>query len=64
MVFTVAEQIEALSKQITLVPGDIITTGTGAGCGRPKNKYMKAGDRVKITIEKLGTLNNKVTAGV
>jgi 2-keto-4-pentenoate hydratase/2-oxohepta-3-ene-1,7-dioic acid hydratase in catechol pathway len=64
MVFTVAEQIEALSKQITLVPGDVITTGTGAGCGRPKNKYMKSGDRVKITIEKLGTLNNRVTAGI
>jgi 2-keto-4-pentenoate hydratase/2-oxohepta-3-ene-1,7-dioic acid hydratase in catechol pathway len=64
MVFTVAEQIEALSKQVTLVPGDIITTGTGAGCGRPKGKYMKPGDTVKITIEGLGTLNNRVAQGV
>jgi len=64
MVFTVAEQIEALSKQITLSPGDIITTGTGAGCGRPKGKYMKPGDTVKISIEKLGTLNTKVAQGV
>jgi 2-keto-4-pentenoate hydratase/2-oxohepta-3-ene-1,7-dioic acid hydratase in catechol pathway len=63
MVFTVAEQIEALSKQVTLWPGDIITTGTGAGCGRPKGKYMKPGDTVKITIQGLGTLNNKVAAG-
>lgn len=63
MVFTVAEQIEALSKQQTLVPGDIITTGTGAGCGRPKGKYMKPGDTVTITIEKLGTLHNRVAAG-
>jgi 2-keto-4-pentenoate hydratase/2-oxohepta-3-ene-1,7-dioic acid hydratase in catechol pathway len=64
MVFSVAEQIEALSKQVTLVPGDIISTGTGAGCGRPKGKYMKPGDRVKITIEKVGTLNNRVAQGV
>ena len=63
MVFTVAEQIEALSKQITLVPGDVITTGTGAGCGRPKGKFMKPGDQVKIAIEKLGTLNTRVVAG-
>jgi 2-keto-4-pentenoate hydratase/2-oxohepta-3-ene-1,7-dioic acid hydratase in catechol pathway len=63
MVFTVAEQIEALSKQITLEPGDVITTGTGAGCGRPKGKFMKPGDTVKITIEKLGSLHNKVAQG-
>jgi 2-keto-4-pentenoate hydratase/2-oxohepta-3-ene-1,7-dioic acid hydratase in catechol pathway len=63
MVFTVAEQIEALSKQITLVPGDVITTGTGAGCGRPKGKYMKPGDTVKIAIEGLGTLHNRVAKG-
>jgi 2-keto-4-pentenoate hydratase/2-oxohepta-3-ene-1,7-dioic acid hydratase in catechol pathway len=63
MVFSVAEQIEALSKQITLVPGDVITTGTGAGCGRPKGKYMKPGDTVKITIEGLGTLRNRVAQG-
>jgi 2-keto-4-pentenoate hydratase/2-oxohepta-3-ene-1,7-dioic acid hydratase in catechol pathway len=63
MVFSVAEQIEALSKQVTLWPGDIITTGTGAGCGRPKGKYMKPGDTVKITIQGLGTLNNKVAQG-
>ena len=64
MVFSVAEQIEALSKQVTLVPGDIITTGTGAGCGRPKGKYMKPGDSVIITIAGLGTLHNKVAQGV
>ena len=63
MVFTVAEQIEALSKQVTLWPGDVITTGTGAGCGRPKGKYMKPGDTVRIAIEGIGTLNNRVAQG-
>lgn len=63
MIFTIAEQIEALSKQITLMPGDVITTGTGAGCGRPKNKYLKAGDKMTITIENLGTIVNPVRAG-
>jgi len=52
-----------LSKQITLIPGDVITTGTGAGCGRPKGKYMKPGDTVRITIEGLGTVHNRVAQG-
>ena len=63
MVFDVREQIVALSRQITLRPGDIVSTGTGAGVGRPKGRFLKPGDRVRIEIEGLGTLSHKVAAG-
>jgi len=54
--------IEELSKVMTLMPGDIIATGTPAGVGFTRNpaRYLQAGDRVKITIEKIGTLENPV----
>jgi 2-keto-4-pentenoate hydratase/2-oxohepta-3-ene-1,7-dioic acid hydratase in catechol pathway len=63
MVFTVREQIEALSQHVTLLPGDVIATGTGSGVGHPKGKYMNPGDKVKIEIEGLGTLENPIVAG-
>jgi 2-keto-4-pentenoate hydratase/2-oxohepta-3-ene-1,7-dioic acid hydratase in catechol pathway len=63
MIFTIAEQIEALSEHMTLLPGDVIATGTGAGVGARKNKYLNAGDKVRITIEGLGTIDNPVRAG-
>jgi 2-keto-4-pentenoate hydratase/2-oxohepta-3-ene-1,7-dioic acid hydratase in catechol pathway len=63
MVFTVREQIEALSQHVTLLPGDVIATGTGSGVGHPKGKYMNPGDKVRIEIEGLGTLENPVVAG-
>jgi 2-keto-4-pentenoate hydratase/2-oxohepta-3-ene-1,7-dioic acid hydratase in catechol pathway len=63
MYFTIAEQIEYLSELLTLLPGDIIATGTPAGVGHPRGKYLKPGDVVTITIEKLGTLRNPVIAG-
>ena len=63
MVFNVREQIVALSRQISLRPGDIVSTGTGAGVGRPKGRFLKPGDRVRIEIEGLGTLSHKVGAG-
>ena len=70
MVFDVAEQIVALSRQISLRPGDIVSTGTGAGVGRPKGRFLKPGDRVRIEVEGLGTLllatdaNIEVLAGM
>jgi len=63
MVFTVAEQIEALSEHFTLLPGDVIATGTGSGVGHPKGRYLNPGDMVRIEIEKLGELRNPVIAG-
>lgn len=57
MIFTVARIVAYLSQFMTLLPGDIITTGTPPGVGmgqRPQPWYLKAGDVVALGIEKLG----------
>jgi 2-keto-4-pentenoate hydratase/2-oxohepta-3-ene-1,7-dioic acid hydratase in catechol pathway len=56
MIFSMAEQISHLSTRLTLRPGDVIATGTPAGCGTPKGIFLKPGDRVSITVDGLGTL--------
>jgi 2-keto-4-pentenoate hydratase/2-oxohepta-3-ene-1,7-dioic acid hydratase in catechol pathway len=56
MIASCAEMIAHLSKAFTLEPGDIISTGTGAGVGAlsiPKY-FMQADDRVRVEIEKIG----------
>jgi len=60
MIFNLAEQIERLSSGMTLHPGDVILTGTPAGVGSARGEFLKAGDVVKIWIEKIGTLTNKM----
>ena len=60
MVFTIPEQIESLSRQMTLMPGDIIATGTCSGVGGARDTYLKAGDRVRMEIEGLGAIENPV----
>ena len=61
MVFSIAEQIESISRQITLLPGDIIATGTCSGVGGARDVYLKPGDIVRMTVEGLGTLENPVS---
>ncbi len=65
MIFSVAELVSFLSSGMTLMPGDIIMTGTPAGVGfvREPELFMKAGDEVSVEIEGLGTLTNPVEAG-
>jgi len=60
MVFTIPYLIETLTKSMTLVAGDIIATGTpaGVGIGFDPPKFLKSGDKVKITINPIGTLEN------
>jgi 2-keto-4-pentenoate hydratase/2-oxohepta-3-ene-1,7-dioic acid hydratase in catechol pathway len=60
MIFNLAEQIAQLSSGMTLHPGDVILTGTPAGVGSARGEFLKAGDVVKIWIEKIGTLTNKM----
>jgi 2-keto-4-pentenoate hydratase/2-oxohepta-3-ene-1,7-dioic acid hydratase in catechol pathway len=60
MIFNLAEQIEQLSNAMTLHPGDLILTGTPAGVGSARGEFLKAGDVVKIWIEKIGTLTTKI----
>jgi len=60
MIFNTNEQIAQLSSRITLHPGDVILTGTPAGVGAARKEFLKAGDTVKLWIEKIGTLTNKM----
>ena len=60
MVFTVAEQISALSMVTPLVPGDVILTGTPAGTGHETRSYLHDGDEMVACIQGLGELRNRV----
>jgi len=60
MIFTVAEQIEMLSSRVTLQPGDLIMTGTPAGVGMPRKRFLRPGESVKLWIEKIGELEHRV----
>lgn len=60
MVFPVAAIIEFISSFVTLVPGDIISTGTTSGVGHAKGKFLKAGDVMEAWIEQIGTLQSPV----
>jgi len=60
MISTVAETIAFASRFMTLEPGDVIETGTPSGVGATTGTYVKAGDVMEATIEKLGTLRTPV----
>ncbi len=60
MIFNLAEQIAHLSARLTLHPGDLILTGTPAGVGAGRGEFLKAGDTVKLWIEKIGEISNKM----
>lgn len=62
MLFPVARQIAYISTFTTLVPGDIIVTGTptGAGARFDPPKFLKPGDEIKVSAEGIGTLVNGV----
>lgn len=56
MVFTVPQLVAFISSVMSLLPGDVILTGTPTGLGP-----LEAGDQVEITIEGIGSLSNPVT---
>ena len=60
MIFNLAEQIAHLSSRLTLYPGDLILTGTPAGVGAGRGEFLKAGDTVKLWIERIGELTSKM----
>jgi 2-keto-4-pentenoate hydratase/2-oxohepta-3-ene-1,7-dioic acid hydratase in catechol pathway len=60
MIFSVAQQIAQLSRRTTLLPGDIILTGTPAGVGSGRNEFLAPGDCVTVEIERLGELVNDI----
>lgn len=65
LVFDSYAQIEHLSQAMTLEPGDIIYTGTCGGVGAAMNPpaFLKDGDLVKVEIESLGFIENRVVSG-
>jgi len=63
MIFGVATLVSYISRFLTLEPGDIITTGTPPGVGmgkKPQSIYLKAGDNIRLGIEKLGEQQQQV----
>ena len=61
MIFDTAEQIAMLSSRVTLNPGDLILTGTPAGVGAGRGRFLKPGETVKLWIEGIGELSNTMT---
>ena len=61
MIFDIPTLIETISRGITLYPGDVIATGTpaGVGMGMSPPRYLKAGDVVRVEIDRLGAIENK-----
>ena len=57
MVFGVAEIIEFITTVMTLLPGDVVLTGTPAGVGK-----VVSGDRMEVEIDGIGTLSNPVVS--
>ncbi|KAG9541812.1 hypothetical protein KCU71_g12565, partial [Aureobasidium melanogenum] len=62
MIFGVAKTISILSQGTTLLPGDLIFTGTpqGVGMGRKPQVWLKDGDVVEVSLEGVGSCINKV----
>ena len=65
MIFSVAQIVSYVSRFMTLFPGDLIATGTPPGVGmgmKPTPTYLKAGDTMRVWIDKLGEQNQTVHA--
>ncbi|WP_037360334.1 fumarylacetoacetate hydrolase family protein [Amycolatopsis orientalis] len=62
LIFDIPELIATLSAGITLLPGDIIATGTpaGVGIGFEPPKFLRRGDVVEVSISGLGALRNRI----
>jgi 2-keto-4-pentenoate hydratase/2-oxohepta-3-ene-1,7-dioic acid hydratase in catechol pathway len=63
MIFNIPRLIAELSKGMTLLPGDVLATGTpeGVGFARTPPEFLKHGDVMEVEIEKIGTLRNTVS---
>ncbi len=63
LIYDCLAQVEHLSTAFTLEPGDVVTTGTPAGVGGAMSppRFLRAGDVVRIEIEKIGAIENRVT---
>ena len=64
MIFGVAEIVSYLSRFMTLLPGDVIATGTpqGVGLGMKPQRFLKPGDRIELEVQGLGRQTQAVVA--
>ena len=62
MIFTVAELVAWISRFVTLLPGDVIATGTPSGVGSSTGTFLQPGDTVEVEVTGLGVLRNTVAA--
>ena len=62
MIFSIAETLSRLSHSMTLLPGDIIATGTPSGVGfaRTPPEFLAPGDVITCTVEHIGTIRNRI----
>ena len=58
MIFSTAEQIAQLSTRVTLQPGDLVLTGTPAGVGMARRRFLKPGDTLHLWIDRIGDLRH------
>ena len=66
LMFSVPRLVAELTMVMTLEPGDIVATGTPAGVGtsREPKRWIRPGERVRVEIESIGTLENRAVAAV
>jgi 2-keto-4-pentenoate hydratase/2-oxohepta-3-ene-1,7-dioic acid hydratase in catechol pathway len=62
MIFTCQQIVSYISQFVTLEPGDVIPTGTPAGVGLGRGRFLKAGDTMRLVVAGLGEQRQKVVA--
>ncbi len=60
MIFRIPDLIASASEDNTLLPGDVIATGTCSGVALYTGKYLQDGDQVEAEVEKVGILRNRI----
>ncbi|MBL0888344.1 fumarylacetoacetate hydrolase family protein [Myceligenerans indicum] len=60
MIYDIYDQIAYLTQVMTLMPGDVLATGTPSGIGAPTGNFLKAGDVVRAEIGPLGAIENRI----
>jgi 2-keto-4-pentenoate hydratase/2-oxohepta-3-ene-1,7-dioic acid hydratase in catechol pathway len=62
MIFSCAEIVSYVSRFMTLLPGDVICTGTPQGVGMGRGRFLRIGDKVRLGVEGLGEQSQTVIA--
>jgi ureidoglycolate lyase len=62
MIFSCAELIPYISRFMTLLPGDVIATGTPAGVGFARNRFLRPGDTMRLSVQGLGEQRQRVVS--